>query len=102
MLFLDKIAENRIQSALERGELDNLPGSGKPLALDNNTMVPAELRVAYRMLKNAGYLPPELAVRADIKQIEHALQRPLSAKEKKRLILKLSLLKSKLAANSGR
>ncbi len=61
------IAERRILEAMERGEFDDLPGKGKPLSLeDDDPMVPAELRMAYRMLKNAGMLPPELELHKEI------------------------------------
>jgi hypothetical protein len=35
MLFLDLIAERRLEEAIRAGELDDLPGAGKPLALDD-------------------------------------------------------------------
>ncbi len=59
-VLIDQIAERRIQEAMEAGKLDDLPGKGKPLQLDDDSLVPEELRMAYRILKNAGYLPPEL------------------------------------------
>jgi len=40
-----------MQEAVGRGEFDNLPGTGKPLALDDDTLVLPELRAAYRVLK---------------------------------------------------
>jgi hypothetical protein len=46
--------------AVSRGEFDDLPGAGRPLDLNDDPLVPQELRVAYRILKNAGYLPPEV------------------------------------------
>jgi hypothetical protein len=55
------LAERRIEEALARGELDDLPGAGRPLELDDDPLIPADLRVAYRILKNAGYVPPEVA-----------------------------------------
>jgi hypothetical protein len=55
MFLIDKLAEQKIAEAVERGELNNLPGSGKPLHLDDDTLVPEELRAGYRLLKNAGY-----------------------------------------------
>ena len=60
MDILDQIAEARIQEALRAGELSNLPGAGKPLQLDDDSMIPKELRAAYRILKNSGFLPPEI------------------------------------------
>jgi len=58
--MLDFLAEQRIAEAVSRGELDDLPGAGRPLDLDDDTLVPEELRVAHRILKNAGVAPPEV------------------------------------------
>ncbi|EKO3976272.1 DUF1992 domain-containing protein, partial [Vibrio fluvialis] len=42
---------------------------GEPLSLDDDSMVPPELRMGYRILKNAGYIPPELAERNQALQL---------------------------------
>jgi len=63
---LVRIAEEKIREAMARGEFDNLPGAGKPLALEDDSMVPEDLRVPYKVLKNAGCLPPELEMRKEI------------------------------------
>lgn len=60
MWLLDRIAEQRIEQARDAGAFDNLPGVGQPLPEEDLSLVPEELRVAYRVLKNAGYVPPEL------------------------------------------
>ncbi|SUP68019.1 putative cytoplasmic protein [Yersinia kristensenii] len=65
MGLIDEWAERHIMDAQEKGELDNLPGNGRPLLLDDDTFVPSELRAGYRLLKNAGYLPPELQDRQE-------------------------------------
>ncbi|QWT42307.1 DUF1992 domain-containing protein [Dickeya dadantii] len=65
MFPIDEWAERHIIEAQKRGELDHLPGSGKPLQLDDNSAVPAELRSAYHLMKNAGFLPPELSARKE-------------------------------------
>jgi len=57
------IAEQRIEEAIARGELSDLPGAGRPLRLDDDALVPPEVRMAYRILRNAGFVPPELADR---------------------------------------
>ena len=64
MLWLESIAEHKIREAIERGELADLPGEGRPLDLGDDLLVPEEWRVGYRMLKNAGVLPPELRARS--------------------------------------
>jgi hypothetical protein len=58
MRLLDALVEQRIAAAAARGEFDDLPGAGVPLALDDDALVPEEVRVANRILKNAGFVPP--------------------------------------------
>ena len=65
MWLLDQWAERHILDAQSKGEFRDLPGAGQPLTLDDDTLVPAELRSGYRLLKNAGCLPPELENRKD-------------------------------------
>lgn len=69
MWLLDQWAEHHIIDAQTKGEFDNLPGSGEPLALDDDSHVPPELRTGYRLLKNAGCLPPELEQRKEAIQL---------------------------------
>lgn len=60
------LIERRIDEARRRGAFDDLPGSGRPLELDDDRLVPEELRVAWRILKNAGFVPPEVEALRDI------------------------------------
>lgn len=66
MEFIRTIAEEKIQEAIRRGEMDHLPGTGKPLPPDDLENVPDELRVGFRMLKNAGMIPEEMQLRKDM------------------------------------
>ena len=63
---LNLIAEQRLRAAEARGELRNLPGQGKKLAEDDSAHLPAELRMAYKILKNHGLLPVEAQLLKDI------------------------------------
>jgi hypothetical protein len=63
---LNELIERRIDEARRQGALDDLPGEGKPLDLDDDRLVPEELRVAFRILKNAGYVPPEVEALRDL------------------------------------
>jgi len=65
-----KIAEQKIQEAMERGEFDNLPGKGKPLVFDDCSSVPEDLRAGYRIMKNAGVLPVEMDIKKQIAFLE--------------------------------
>lgn len=56
------LAERKIEEAIARGEFDNLPGAGRPLDLDDeDPLWPEEVRMARRILKNAGYSDDDLA-----------------------------------------
>ncbi|EHM50969.1 DUF1992 domain-containing protein [Yokenella regensburgei] len=65
MWLLDQWAERHIQDAQKKGDFENLPGSGEPLVLEDDSHIPEELRAGYRLLKNAGCLPPELEARKE-------------------------------------
>jgi len=73
MLWWEKLAEERIQEAIRKGEFDHLPGKGKPLPRDELEWVPEELRMAYRILKNSGHLPEEVLIRREIAEVTQLL-----------------------------
>lgn len=50
------IAERKIEEAIAEGALDNLPGMGRPIVLEDLSHLPDDLRMAYTMLKTGGYL----------------------------------------------
>jgi len=98
MLAFDLLAERKIEEALARGELAGLPCEGRPLELDDDALVPEELRVAYRVLKNAGYLPPEIEARREIADLERLLlggEAPGDA-ARARAARKLALLRTRI------
>lgn len=66
MEFFYRIAERRIIEAIANGEFDNLEGKGKPIDFEDETWIPEDLRMAYRILKNAGCIPPELEFRNEV------------------------------------
>jgi hypothetical protein len=90
--MLDFLAERRIAEAVSRGELDDLPGAGRPLALDDAALVSEELRIAYRILKNAGFVPPEVETLNEIAQLERLAMGNATA------VKKLALLKARVEA----
>ncbi len=54
------LAEQKIAEAIRRGDFDNLPLKGQPIPHEDLSGVPEELRMGYKILKNAGMLPQEL------------------------------------------
>lgn len=96
MLLVDRLVEEHIENAIRRGEFDDLPGQGEPLNLDNEDAVPEALRVAYRVLRNAGCVPPELALRNEIRELEGMLHQLERDGERQSVRARLSLLQARL------
>lgn len=74
--MFDKIVEEMIKKAMERGEFDNLPGKGKPVDLTEYFEAPEEVRLANSVLKNAGMKPREVELLkeiAELRQIQSAV-----------------------------
>jgi hypothetical protein len=91
-----KLVEEKIQEAIRRGDFDNLPGCGEPLQLEDDSHLPDDLRLAYKVLKNADCLPPELQLRKDIRQTEELLAGIQDTREKYRQMKKLNFMIMKL------
>ena len=91
-LGFDRIIEERIRRAQQKGEFENLEGTGKPLIFENNDHVAGELRLAYKILKNADCLPPEVELKKEIERTEDLLNGMEDTAEKYRTIKKLNFL----------
>lgn len=85
-----KIIEQRIKEAQDQGAFDELPGRGRPLEIEDDSHIPEELRLAYKILKNADCLPPELELKKEIRQMEDMLGAIPDEKERYRLIKRIN------------
>lgn len=75
----------------------------KPLPLDDDMAnVPTDLRMAYRILRNAGYVPEELALQKEIVRIEDMLANCSDEKIKIKQMKKLEFLRFKLDTRMGK
>jgi len=95
-LGFDRIIEERIRRAQQKGEFENLEGTGKPLIFEKDGHVAGELRLAYKILKNADCLPPEIELKNEIKCTEDLLSGMEDTAEKYRTLKKLNFLILKL------
>jgi hypothetical protein len=102
MHAFDIIAEQRIAEAIANGELDDLPGSGRPLDLDDDRLVPPELRMAYRILRNAGLVPPELEARKEAATLRSLVASAVDEEERRRALARLAVLEMRLEARGTR
>ncbi|RSD26714.1 DUF1992 domain-containing protein [Mesobacillus subterraneus] len=104
MDFSMVVSEDRIKRAYKDGEFENLPGYGKPLNLEDLSAIPEELRMAYKMLQNAGFSPEEQKLRQEVMSIEDLIRTCENPEEKDRLNQELShkLLKyNKIMSSRG-
>src|SRR5918999_5368996 len=90
--MLDFLVEQKLLEAVSRGEFDDLPGAGRPLSLDDDPLIPEDLRLAYRILKNAGFVPPEVETLNEIAALERLVTKDSKA------VRKLALLKARIEA----
>ena len=89
-LAVQRIVEERIQQAYRDGLFDNLPGKGKPLEMDDDSRIPPTLRTSFRILKNAGILPPEIQIRREISSLRQMLELVEDEEEAKDLVREIN------------
>lgn len=91
-----KLVEQRIQAAQRNGEFEDLQGSGKPIEFADDSRIPEDLRLAYKMLKNADYATHEIEIKKQILKTEDLLDGMPDDREKYKAIKKLNYLVMKL------
>lgn len=84
--FFTRIVEERVREAQQAGAFENLPGKGKPLQLDDLSLVPEDLRISYHVLKNAHVLPPEAELQKEIHTLQDLLKYVEDESERKALV----------------
>lgn len=90
------IAERKIFEAIERGEFDSLSGAGKPLKFEDEAFIPEDLKMAYKVLKNSGFVPPELELRTEIISMKDLINTLDDDKERLKKIRELNFKLMKL------
>ncbi|MEH6905945.1 DnaJ family domain-containing protein [Neobacillus drentensis] len=91
MDLFSRIVEDKIKEAIKNGEFDNLPGMGKPLNLkDDLPGMSAEMKMGYRMLKNAGYISDQVELRKELVTLNDLISAATDDKEIERLSEKLT------------
>jgi hypothetical protein len=87
MTPFQKLVEEKILEAMDNGEFNNLPGKGRPLELEDDSHVPQELRMTYRLLKRAGIAPEEVLAYKEVNALRTQLieDSRLSPEDKERI-----------------
>ncbi|KUO59453.1 MAG: hypothetical protein APF84_19295 [Gracilibacter sp. BRH_c7a] len=92
-----KIALSKIEEAIKNGEFKNLEGQGKPIKLDSLSTIAPEMRTAYTVLKNSGFVPEEVLLLKEIGELREQLT--ITPEGKERRVLEKSILETELKYN---
>ena len=93
----EKLVEERIKKAQKDGLFDNLEGARKPLNLDDMN-ISDDLRLTHKILKNAGFLPPEVELKKKITHTEQLLETAeIDSPQRFKIQKKLNYLLTKLS-----
>ncbi len=87
---IQRLVEEKILKAQAEGVFDNLPGKGKPLRFEPGPPVNSSLRVSFKILRNAGILPPELELRREIGNLRDLLSHVDNEGELRELVKELN------------
>ena len=101
MNILAELAERAIQEAQRRGEFDGLTGQGQPLPDESDPFMPESLRMAYKILRNAGYVPEEIQAQREIRSLIECLEAETDEARKMRQIQKVQLFLARAKLRHG-
>ena len=94
----DEEIARMLREAERSGELQQAKSYGKPLAAPEGwDDTPEELRMAFRILKDAGAAPPELALFRERAELRKALESCTGGAERGQLQLRLSQLEQRIS-----
>lgn len=98
----EKLIEKMIREAMEKGEFDNLAGRGEPIDLTEYFAAPEDVRLGYKLLKDANIIPEELELLREVEALKTELTEASDEEEKRRIrraiddrLLKYNLLKDR-------
>jgi predicted nucleic acid-binding Zn ribbon protein len=98
MPTIDEQIAQSLRDAQRSGELQSAPSWGKPLDLnDGYEQTPEELRMAFKALKDAGFVPPEVETMKRIAALREVIQAAPDARDAEAMRRRLSELQQQLA-----
>ncbi len=92
---IQKMAEAQIKKAIDKGELDNLAGAGKPLPAQGGGDFADS--VGYRIMAEAGAVPEEIRLRKAVEAQAAVLAGLSEPAERKAAMAKLAELQMRLS-----
>jgi hypothetical protein len=98
MPTIDEQIAQSLRESLRNGELKSAPSWGKPLDLaDGYAQTPDELRMGFKALKDAGFVPPEVETMQQIAALREQLASAPAAADADALRQRISELQQHLA-----
>ena len=98
MTTIDEQIAQSLRESLRNGELKSAASWGKPLDLDDGyAQTPEELRMAFKALKDAGFVPPEVETMKRISALREQLAATTDATDADALRQRISELQQHLA-----
>ena len=98
MATIDEHIAQRLRESQASGELQSAPSWGKPLELaDGFEQTPEELRLAFKALKDSGFVPPEVEVMKQIAALRECISEEPDSPDAEAMRLRLSELQQHLA-----
>ena len=99
---IERLVEKKIREAMEKGEFDNLAGRGQPVDLSDYFAAPEDVRLGYRLLRDAKIVPEELELLREAAALKDELEHCSTEDEKRKVkksmeekLLKYNLLKER-------
>lgn len=106
MATIDDHIGRQLADSLKSGELQSAPSWGKPLAASEGfEATPDELRLPYKILKDAGVVPAEVLMMQKVAKLKRQLAEATEAGDEERMLavrLQLSELRQALALRMER
>jgi hypothetical protein len=101
MRILAELAERAIQEAQRSGGFDGLEGQGKPLPDQSDPFMPECLRMAYKVLRNGGYVPEAIQSQREIRSLIECLEQETDESRRMRQIQKVQLFLARASIRHG-
>jgi hypothetical protein len=70
---MSSLIDRIVEDAIARGTMDNLPFQGEPIPIEDDSHIHPELRMTYRIRKNAGFAPPVVEEMKRLRGLEDEL-----------------------------
>lgn len=96
MYLLDQLAEQNITRHLEQDDPSQNTFCGQVLDLTVDAHVPTEVRALYRVLKQSGFVPAEVALHNEMKSLNQLLSCVTCEQERGRAARRLQALELQL------